>query len=238
MMKRGKQVIRSYMTLEYEFTGIRLQDGFLTPVDWMLTVNLIAPIKRNKSKTEAEYKAGVIYQKLYFWLDTNLPGIIFVDVNNENDLYIANLSANITMYCPGNPGDDMIIQLLHSKLSMLSGIELEVGEIHLKGSDTSLQYTFDCPESDYSMPASTAEYYTEGSARDEIPWWSRNDGFCFEFIRPVDTEISDEELFRNIIDPMNDFDRIMSEMRDSHVGIVREPARIVQVEKWKPKKVE
>ena len=238
MMKRGKQVIRSYMTLEYEFTGIRLQDGFLTPVDWMLTINLIAPIKRSKSKTEAEYKAGVIYQKLYFWLDTNLPGIIFVDVNNESDLYIANLSSNITMYCPGNPSDDMIVQLLHSKLSKLSGIELEVGEIQLKGSDTSLQYTFDCPESDYSMPSTTAEYYTEGSARDQIPWWSRNDGFCFEFIRPIDTEVPDEELFRNIIDPMNDFERIVNEMRDSHVGIVREPARIVQVEKWKPRKVE
>ena len=238
MMKRGKQVIRSYMTLAYEFTGIRLQDGNLTPVDWTLTVNLIASMKRGKLKTEAEYKATIIYQKLYFWLETNLPGIVFVDVGNEDDLYIANLSSNITMYCPGNPNDDMIIQLLHSKLSALSGAELEVGEIQLKSSDSSLQYTFDCPEADYVMPTTTAEYYTEGTARDETPWWSRNDGFCFEFIRPVDTEISDEELFRNIMDPMDDFERIVTELANTNIGIVKEPARIVQVEKWKPRKVE
>ncbi len=238
MMKRGKQVIRSYMTLEYEFTGIRLQEGHLTPVDWKLTVNLIASMKKGKSKADAEYKAGVLYQKLYFWLETNLPGILFVDVNNEDDLYIANLSSNITMYCPDNPSDDMIVQLLHSKLSALSGQELTVGEIHLKGSDTSLQYTFDCPDGDYTMPTTTAEYYTEGSARDEFPWWTRNDGFCFEFVRPGDTEITDEELFKDIIDPMDDFERIISEVTDAHIGIVKEPARIVQVEKWKPKRVE
>lgn len=238
MMKRGKQVIRSYMTLAYEFTGMRLQEGHLTPVDWTLTVNLIASMKKGKSKAEGEYKASVIYQKLHFWLETNLPGIIFVDVSDEDDLYIANLSSNITMYCPGNPGDDMIIQLLHSKLSALSGAELEVGEIHLKGSDTSLQYTFDCPDGDYTMPTATAEYYTEGSARDEIPWWNRNDGFCFEFIRPGDTEITDEELFKDIVDPLDDFERIVAEMTDAHIGIVKEPAKIVQVEKWKPRKVE
>jgi hypothetical protein len=238
MMKRGKQVIRSYMTLEYEFTGIRLQEGYLTPVDWILTVNLIASVKKGKSKADAEYKANMAYQKIYFWLDTNLPSIVFVDVNDEDDLYVANLSSNITMYCPGNPGDDMIVQLLHSKLSALAGNELEVGEIHLKGSDTSLQYTFDCPELDYQLPTTTAEYYTEGTVRDEIPWWSRNDGFCFEFIRPADTELSDAELFKDIMDPMNDFDRIVTEMADSQIGIVKEPAKIVQVEKWKPRKVE
>lgn len=239
MMKRGKQVIRNYMTLAYEFTGMRLQEGHLTPVDWSLTINLLASMKPGKSKVDAEYKANVSYQRLHFWLETNLPGIIFVDVSDEDDLYIANLSSNITMYCPGNPGDDMIIQLLHSKLSALAGNELQVGEIHLKGSDTSLQYTFDCPENDYaSLPTSTAEYYKEGTARDAIPWWTRNDGFCFEFIRPSDTELPDEELFDDIVDPMKDFERIVAQVIDSHIGLVKEPANIVQVEKWKPRKVE
>jgi len=237
MMKRGKHVIRSYMTLEYEFTGIRIQDGSLTPVDWTLLVNLIAPEKKGRTKEESEYKAGLTYQKLYFWLDTNLPNIVLVDVNDEDDLYIANLSSNITMYCPGNPGDDTIIQLLHSKLTALSGTELIVGEIHLKGSDTSLQYTFDCQDGDYVMPISTVDYYTEGKARDEIPWWARDDGFCFEFIRPDNAEVAEEEFFKDINDPMDEFQRIMSEVVDTHIGMVKEPARIVQVEKWKPKTV-
>jgi len=237
MIKKGRHLIKSHMTLEYEFTGIRIQDSWLTPVDWKLTVDLVATGKKGKTREEVEYNAGVTYQKVYFWLDTNLPNIVVVDVCNEDDLYIANLSTNIMMYCPDSPTDDLLIQLLHAKISSLALPNLIVGEIHLKGSDTSLQYTFDCPDTGYVLPISTAEYYTEGTTRDKDPWWMRDDGFCFEFVRPEDNEQTDEELFSDIVDPMDEFHRIISEVSDMHIGLVREPARIVQVEKWKPKTV-
>jgi hypothetical protein len=238
MMKRGKSIIRNYMTLSYEFAGIRIQAGFLTPVDWELSVNLIVSGKKLKLKEEIEYRASVIYQKLYFWLDTNLSYITMVDVGNEDDLYLANLSSNIMLYCPGNPSDDLIVRLIHSKLSALAGTDMEIGEIKLKASDTSLQYTYDCPEHEYELPSSTTEYYTEGTCRDKDPWWLRDDGFCFEFVKPADSAETDEEIFAGIVDPMHEFERLVSEMTDTHIGMVREPARIVQVEKWKPKKVE
>lgn len=241
MIKRGRHIIKSHMTLAYDFTGIRLQEGCLTPVDWTLTVDLVATGKKGKTREEIEDDAGFTYQKIYFWLDTNLPNILIVDVGTEDDLYIANLSSNIMMYCPGNPGDDTIVQLLHSKISALAGTGLVVGEMKIKGSDTSLEYTFDCSDGDYELPATTAEYYTEGTTRDEIPWWTRDDGFCFEFVRPPEVEgtpkVSDEELFKDISDPMDDFRKVMTELTDIHIGIAKEPARIVQVERWKPKKV-
>lgn len=224
------------MTLEFSFCGIRIQESNLTPVDWQLTVNIIAPIKRGKSREETELKAGVVYQKLYFWLDANLHNSIMVDVGSEDDLYIANLSSNIAVYCPGNPSDDLIIQLIHSKLSQLAGTELIIGEIHLKGNDTSLQYTYDCSEEGYALP-DTTKYYVEGEARDIVPWWSRNDGFCFEFIKPEGTEISAEELFADIVDPMDNFEKVIAEMTSANVTLAKEPAKIVQMEKWQPKKV-
>lgn len=238
MIKRGKSIIRNYMTLSYTFTGIRVQDGYLTPVDWEISVNLIVSAKSTKSKEDIENRASIMYQKLNFWLDTNLPSVVMVDVSSEDDLYIANLSSNIMLYCPGSPTDDLVIRLIHSKLSVLSGKDIEIGEIRLKASDTSIQYTFDCIEGDYELPATTAEYYTEGTCRDKDPWWIRNDGFCFEFVKPAETESTDEEIFAGIVDPMTDFERILSEMTDTQIGMVREPARIVQVEKWKPRKVE
>jgi len=237
MIKRGKHLIKSHMTLEYSFTGIRVQDSALIPVDWTLSVDLVATGKKGKAKDEIEYEASVIYQKIYFWLDTNLPNIIMVDVGNEDDLYIANLTANIMMYCPDNPSDGLIIQLLHAKISSLASHGLIVGELHLKGNDSSLHYTFDCADGNYLLP-DTTEYYTEGTTRDKDPWWARNDGFCFEFVRPEGNEQTDEELFSDIVDPMNEFDRIMAEVTDIHMSLVREPAKIVQVEKWKPRKVE
>lgn len=237
MMKKGKHIIKSYMTLEYDFTGTRIQDGFLTPVDWKLTINLVAAEKKGKTKEEIEQQAGITYQKIYFWLDTNLPSILAVDVGKEDDLFIANLSSNIMLYCPGNPSDDLLIQLLHAKIATIAEPDLMVGQMTLKGSDTSLQYTFDCPDGDYSIPGTTEAYYTEGTTRDEVPWWFRDDGFCFEFVRPEDTELTDEELFKDIIDPMDEFTRVVNEMADTSISMVREPARIVQVEKWKPKTV-
>lgn len=238
MMKHGKVIIRNYMTMNYEFAGIRVQEGFLTPVDWNVSVNLVISAKKLKTKEDIEYRASVVYQKLYFWLDTNLPSVVMVDVNSEDDLYLANLSSNIMMYCPGNPGDDLIIRLIHSKLTALAGNDMQIGEIRLKASDTSLQYTFDCPDGEYDLPATTTEYYTEGVCRDSEPWWTRNDGFCFEFVKPADLEATDEEIFAGIVDPMDEFERAVSEMSDTHIGMVREPARIIQVEKWKPRKVD
>jgi len=225
------------MTLTYSFTGIRVFDNLLTPVDWELSVDMVATMKPGKEREDLEYNASVTYQKIYFWLDTNLPNIVVVDVNNETDLYISNLSSNIMMYCPSIPADDVIIQLLHSKLVSLSGEDLVIGEMQLKGSDTSLKYTFDCADGEYMLPTTVAEYYPEGTARDVKPWWTRDDGFCFEFIRPTDTDLDDSELFGDILDPLDEFYKWVKESdnEDSPAGITKEPAKIVQVEKWKPK---
>ena len=233
----GKHRIKNHMTLEYDFSGIRLLNNSLVPADWHLSVNLVAIDKKSKSMQDAEFNATMAYQKLYFWIDTNLPNIIMVNVNNEDDLYIANLSSNIMLYCPEEPFDDIIAKLLHSKLTTLADGKLLVGEIKLKASDISVKYTFDCSDEGYNLPLLTADYYREGKARDITPWWQRNDGFCFEFIRPIDSTESDEELFKDIIDPMDEFDSVVRDATDKYSGVAREPARIVQVERWKPKKI-
>ena len=234
MMTIGKQRIKNHMSMEYYFTGIRILSGSLIPVDWHISVDMVAIGKKGKTTEDAEYNATVAYQKLYFWLETNLPGIIAVDVSNDDDLYLANLSSNIMLYCPAEPYDDVIVQLLHSKFTALADGNLLIGEVRVKGSDMSVRYSFEA-EGGYNLPDKTEDYYTEGVARDKKPWWMRNDGFSFEFIRPSNTEISNDELFKDIVDPLDEFNKVISEM-DSTMDM-REPARIVQVEKWKPKKV-
>ncbi len=237
MMLIGKHRVKNHISMEYNFTGIRIIEGNLVPVDWHLSIDLVAVDKKGRSQDIAELNATISYQKLFFWLEANLPNIVVVDVSNEDDLYLANLSSNIMMYCPAEPYDDVIVQLLHSKLTTLAEDNIIVGEMRIKGSDMSVQYTFDA-DGDYDLPNSTEDYYTEGKARDELPWWSRNDGFSFEFIRPTDTTMSDEELYKDIIDPLDEFNKTIQEISDRNLGHMREPARIVQIEKWKPKKVE
>lgn len=239
MIKRGKHLIRSHMTMEYAFTGIRIQEGSLTPVDWVLSVELIAQEKKGKTKHDIEYDAGIVYQKILFWLEANMHNIVAVNTMNDDDMYIANLSSNIMFYCPGNPSDDMLIQLLHAKLTSLSSEDLIVGELELKGSDTSIRYTFDCEDGNYTLPKQIPEYFMDGPTLDDAPWWMRDDGFCFEFLKPDDLDIPEEEkeALRTRIDPMDEFERVIGELKESSLGIVKEPARIVQIEKWKPRKV-
>lgn len=234
MMTVGKHRVKSHMSMDYDFTGIRLINGSLTPVDWNLSIDLVAIDKKGSS--DSDYNANLAYQKLFFWLETNLPNIIMVDVTNEEDLYLANLSSNIMLYCPCEPYDDVIVQLIHSKLSTLADGNLLVGEIRIKASDMTVRYAYDATEIGYTLPDSTKEYYVEGKTRDSIPWWYRNDGFSFEFVRP-ETDVPDEELYKDIVDPLEEFDKIISDMADHVFGVTREPARIVQIEKWKPKKV-
>lgn len=229
MMTLGKHRIKRHMSMEYNFSGIRILSGNLIPVDWHLSVDIVALDKKGQSTEESEFNATVSYQRLYFWLETNLPHVVVVDVSNRDDLYLANLSSNIMLYSYDDPYDDNIAQLLHAKLTSLADGDLRIGEIRLKGSDVSIQYSFH-PDGGYDLPMTTDEYYTEGETIHSIPWWGRNDGFCSEFVKL-------DENSANIVDPMIEFDKFIKDAAENSVGIVREPARIVKVEKWQPRKV-
>jgi hypothetical protein len=234
-MTKGKQNRRNHMTLNYAFTGIRIVESQLIPVDWELSIRLYTLEKKLRSYEEHQQKAGIAYQKLYFWLDTNLPNIVILNVNNNEDLCLANLSSNIMMYAPAYPGDDVIIQMLHAKATSLVGNDLVVGEMTLKSSDSILSYTFDCHDKLYALPTNAEEYYSEHKLRHKTAWWHRDDGFCFEFICPDDHEGSVEELFKDVGDPMDEFRRLVEDTEGTNLGIPKEPAKIVQIEKWKPK---
>jgi hypothetical protein len=238
-MTVGKHKVRSHMTLEYDFSGIRIHEEDIIPVDWKLTVNLIAPQNKKRTKEEFESLAGITYQRIYFWLETNLPHIIVVDTNNEPGMFIANTASNVMMYCPDQPFDEMIIQLLHHKLTALADKALIVGEVHLKGSDVTAGFSYDCPDGEYNLPSTVAEYLP-GITMHTIPWWARNDGYCFEFIKPEEQKDTPNDVFfADMLDPMVEFEQVMKENSNMFIEFEpeKEPAKIIQVEKWQPRKV-
>ena len=50
MMQIGKHRIKNHMSMEYSFTGIRILSGSLIPVDWHLSINMVALDKNVKLK--------------------------------------------------------------------------------------------------------------------------------------------------------------------------------------------
>lgn len=232
MMKIGKTIVRSYMTLKHSFSGIRLQETILTPVDWNIEVQMASIERPGRSHEEFERSVAIAYQKIYYWLDINLSRCIMVDVTNPTDLYISHMVGNVAMHYPGSPGDDMLVELLHAKLSKLAGKDIFIGQVSASGSDLSVKYSFDVQDSHYNLPAKTNEYLEDIEAKEEIPWWFRDDGFCFDFLKSPNAEL-DNEMFNSIVDPMEEFYAMLDQLSEEN----KEPATIVRLDKWKPKKV-
>jgi hypothetical protein len=238
-MKKVKSFGRNCLTLNYDFTGLRVRDALFIPVKWNLTIdfNIIAKnnyLKKEYSPEELKRGFNINNQRLYYFLDVNLPNAMLVDATVEEDVDLANMSSNMMVYFPGEVNDFTFAKLLHSKLSILSEDIFEVGQISIKADDTFLQYTYNHEGDDYDLPMLTEDYCKFGKMRDKSCWWARNDGFCFEFLRPDDTKLTDEELYGNIIDPLSEFEDLILDENDNNI---KEPAKIVQIEKWKPKKI-
>ena len=234
----GKQRVNSFMTLDYEFMGTRLMDGSITPVQWTISMDMVVPEKKTGNKVDNEYNATVAFQKISFFLDTNLQNIVIANVTCNEDMLLANNSTNITMYCPGEPFDDLIVRLLHSKLSMLVVDDIIIGDIRIKSSDMSVSYTYNVATGDYNLPETVLDYIDRPCiSRDTLPWWSRDDGFCFEFLSPMPAAgaAPNLDLFKDVVDPIDEFYRIIAETMDDETE--KEPASIVKVDRWKPKKI-
>ena len=85
------------------------------------------------------------------------------------------------------------------------------------------------------MPTKTAEYYTTSPCKDADPWWFRDDGFCFEFSKPENIELSDDELFGDIRDPLSEFWTAINIVEGEKADVTGESEKVLRVEKWNPK---
>lgn len=236
-MRINNSEVKNYMTLKFAFNGIRIIDNSLDPVEWELSVNMVGVDVLEASQERIQELGSMAYQKVYYWLDSIMPGIVIVDVADEMGVNIANYVENMMMYCPGEPTDDVLIQLIHAKCTAIAGPHLRIGEMVLSSSDTSASYTYAGPDSfgQPSLPKKTGDYMEQESMY-SVPWWDRPDGFCFEFIRiEGDDETPLDELYGDVIDPLKEFEKSFNHRKLELIP--NEPAEIIHVEKWKPRKV-
>ena len=239
MITIGKHRIRSFMTLEYSFSGIRVIEIDLIPVQWTLTIDLAPSQKKRKNLEEIARKAELTYQRIYFWLETVLTQAVCVNTTNAIGMAIAATSSNVMVMCPDEPYDEVLVELLHSKLTALADGNMLIGSIHLKGSDVTASCSYECPDGLYALPDAVQDYVgIDVTSMHSIPWWARNDGFSFEFLKSEENkDIPDDVYFGAFSDPMQDFDKTMEEIAELAPIIPKEPATIIQAEKWKPRKV-
>lgn len=230
MITVGKYRVKSYMNMKYEFSGIRIVDTELTPVQWEISVVLAQSQKKRVSKDSIIQNTELAYQRLYFWLETNLSNVVVVSADNATGMAIASTVSNIMMVCPYEPYDELIAELLHHKFNILAKGNMVIGEITIKSNDTTSSFAFDCPDQEYTLPM-TVEEYIPAISLHKLPWWARDDGFCFEFLKPAAyADKTNEEYFGIITDPMDQLAIAMDELFTDD----KYQAPIIQVDTWKP----
>lgn len=241
-MKIGKELVRSHMTINYEFPGIRVLDNGLQPTTWQLDMDVVAmEIGPDATAEKMQANGTMAFQKIFFWLDALMPGIVMVDPKNKGGMNIATTIDNAMLYCPGEPTDDILIQLFHSKLSAITEGVLFIGEMRLTSDDTSAKYTFSTTKKQYDLPKKVKNYCVL-DAMDTKPWWTRDDGLCFEKLKP--DSMSEEEIklaYASIEDPLDVFEEAYNVGMDVVFTPEEEdtaPAEILEVAKWQPTTVE
>ena len=219
----------SQISLKFDFSGLRIIDSTITPVNWKVSVDIesVVPDKGPDSSK----KALLAYQKIQFWLSTALTNSAFIDINNTQDIYIVNLINNNHVYCPGVPNDGLIAKLLFSKISVLSDNILTVLAIRIYSDDTSAEYIYESDDVEYQLCIKTTDYYNNKHTRTDKPWWLRNDGFTFEPLEYDLNETDPDSITKHITDPLDEFKKL------ADVVLQGEPAKVIQVKKWKPKRI-
>ena len=228
-MNVGKEIASHFMTLKYEFNGNRLINRSLLPVKWVMTAQLTAVQYDEKFDVE---KANLAYNKLLYWLDYATSDVVCLEGGDEIALDIALSIDNTMMFYPSEPDDGTMAEMLHAKMSAILKDDLYVGDVTVSGEDSLASYTFSLQKGGYTLPKKT-DAYMEVEVAHDIPWWFRSDGYVSEFF--MAEGIDEAELLVQIAenDPLMYFDELIKEQKKKEKG----PAKIIEVDKWHPRKV-
>lgn len=234
-MKVRNEIVNNFMTITFKFPSVRVIHSVLEPVVFNLDLNLtsLADISKPKEFTEIQAEGNIAFQKLYFWLESVLPGVVMVDATDKAGFGFSALVGNIIMHCPGEPIDELLVRMLHSKISAIVGSKLIIGEITLGADESGTSYTFVPDGYGYHLPE-TVRSYLDLPSLNKKPWWCRKDGFCFEFVKGKDIKEKLEVLYAGIPDPLEEYE---ANLREALSGKSQASAPIIEHDTWKPKKL-
>lgn len=234
-MKVRNEIVNNFMTITFKFSCVRVIQSVLDPVLFNLNLNLtsLADISKPETFSGIQIEGNIAYQKLYFWLESVLPGVVMVDATDKVGFGFSALVGNIIMHCPGEPVDELLVRMLHSKISAIVNSKLIIGEIILSADESGTSYTFVPDEHGYNLP-DTVRAYLDLPSLNKKPWWCRKDGFCFEFVKGKDVKEKLEVLYSDIPDPLEEYE---INIREALSGKTHAPAPIIEHDTWKPRKL-
>lgn len=182
--------------LALEFSAIKVVGSKLVPTTWKLNAEVLYEDKEETEDTaeEADLEIKIGIAKIRYWLSNYVNNCVMFDVGNEWAMRAifdeddqCDISNNIMML-PWAPQDDLIAEVLHSKLNALGGDELKFGIIELSSNDDmGLSYMF-TGDGEGNLPP-IQDWVGDVSFYDK-PWWARDDGSTFDLMPGADADLS------------------------------------------------
>ncbi len=163
-------IANTYVVLNHTFTGVRVFDYTITPVTFKLKIHCGVPDEFSPSIKKAEDKASVSFQVLKLWLHNMLDEVTICNPTSELGDFLLAMSESKIMTTPGEPDDNVLTRLLHSKISAIAKGNLEIVKLVLVSSDTENTERH-WTGTDYLLPG--IDYMEEDTVH-KTPWWTRS----------------------------------------------------------------
>lgn len=203
-MRVGNEVLPSYMSFVFSFSGMRIQGASLVPVTWDAEVELIGD---NENYSPEEHTMA--FQRMSYWTELALSDIIILDPENYNSAITASCE-NLTMWLPDAASDDIMSQALHCKLQTIAGSSVILGKITITPSDSPVRYFFS-PAGSYNLEQKTSNF-VDIEVYHQTPWYLRRDSLTYELLVDDNQTKSDyDEMLADYQDPLDLIDKQLAD---------------------------
>lgn len=180
--------------LALDFKAIRVVGNRLVPTHWKLQAEVLYDEPEDDTTgAQDEVEIQVAIAKIKYWLENSLSGSLLISVDNEwaYEAFFDEdgrcTSGNNIVLLPGDPADDMIAEIIHSKMNAFGGETLEFGVIELTSDDkTGLSYMF-TGVGEFNLPE--MKEWVGDRAYFDKPWWARDDASTMDVIPGDDADL-------------------------------------------------
>ena len=207
-----RQFQKKYMTIFREFAGTRMRKGRALPTRWSLTLN-VGAISGNDDFEPA-------HNALLYWFDQAFNDAVVVSTEDKVGMGVALAVNNPIIMLPYTDADSIFTQAMHQKLKAILQLSMVVGEIKLmSNTNYGIAYTYDASDDDSVLPRTASEFMGHETVH-AMPWWTRNDFTTREY-----------RVGEQVTDPMHGYTGTTEDTQ------CKQPAQIVKVPNWVPKRV-
>lgn len=161
-----------FISFKTSVNVIRVIDQELIPTEILLKVDFANDPGPDLEDQFAILSCQAAMAKIRYWLSDRLDGCIMYSHENEWAEEALSSSENRNCVLPGEPNEDILVLVLHSKMQALGGDLVKVGPIDIEMQDG---YVFTYV-GDGLLELPDQEEWGGDTALFAKPWWARADG--------------------------------------------------------------